>query len=115
MTDDEKQRLNELLLDMDNYDSDKQRSLLNQIPESDNSTFLIEYNPSAVSLAQGDGFTPNKDELDKLKRINTALEKRNYSRLTTSRVSSFSTHPQSNSSHVIDSEMYQGLLVTLIT
>lgn len=112
MTDEEKQRLNELLLDMDNFDNDKTRSNLAQ-PEGESATFIVEYNPNAISLAQGDGFTPNKDEMEKLKRINTALEKRNYSRLTTSRISRMSGQLFQNSNpHVIESDLYENLLGT---
>ncbi|RNA22814.1 fibrous sheath-interacting 1, partial [Brachionus plicatilis] len=104
MTEEEKQRLNEILLDMDSVDAKNSNvSQLNQ-----ENVMIVEYNPRLVVLSDGDGFKPNQDELEKLKRINTALEKRNYSRSTISRVSGIS---QSQfSSYTVDQDAYHGLL-----
>lgn len=111
MTEEEKQRLNELLLDMDNLDNQNNNTNINQLNE-DNGTLLVEYNPMLVNLADGDGFKPNQDELEKLKRINTALEKRNYSRSTNSRVSGMISQSQfNNNPHVVESDAYYGLMV----
>ena len=50
MTEDEKHRLNELMVDMDEYD--KNRLAINE--ENDESdTVVVEYNPFAVSVTQG--------------------------------------------------------------
>ncbi|CAF0747365.1 unnamed protein product [Brachionus calyciflorus] len=110
MTDEEKQRLNEILLDLDNLENnDKNKNNLGIMNGGDNSTLLVEYNPMSVNLAEGDGFTPNHDELEKLKRINTALEKRNYSRNTSSRVSGMLSQSQFSNFHVIEPESYYPL------
>ena len=113
MTEEEKQRLNEILLDMDNLENDKNNTNLNEL-NGENGTLLVEYNPMLVTLADGDGFKPNQDELEKLKRINTALEKRNYSRSTNSRVSGMISQSQFNNPHVIESDAYYGLMVNIL-
>lgn len=63
MTDEEKARLNELLLE-DNEDKNKQ----NFIKEGgeENPTYLVEYNPYSVALAEGDGFTPDRNGIIKI-------------------------------------------------
>ena len=52
MTEDEKHRLNELMVDMDEYDSNKNRLAINEESE-DHETVVVEYNPFAVTLTQG--------------------------------------------------------------
>ena len=52
MTEDEKHRLNELMIDMDEYDTNKNRLAINE-NEDENETVVVEYNPFAVSLTQG--------------------------------------------------------------
>ena len=52
MTEDEKHRLNELMVDMDEYDTNKNRLAINGDTE-DNETVVVEYNPFAVTLTQG--------------------------------------------------------------
>jgi hypothetical protein len=52
MTEDEKHRLNELMVDMDEYDTNKNRLAINEDTE-DNETVVVEYNPFAVTLTQG--------------------------------------------------------------
>ena len=122
MTDEEKQRLNELLLDTEELDNEKPKMVLNEGSE-ENPSYVVEYNPFAISLAQGDGFTPDKSELDRLKEIETKLEKRNFSRMANSgmissnRFSVLSNHTKSTLSAVysnnIESENYNTLLVIM--
>lgn len=107
MTDEEKQRLNEILLNLDNTDTRHSDMVqLNQENE-----MIVEYNPRSIELSDGDGFKPNRDELEKLSRINTALEKRNYSRNSNSRVSR--TSQSQFSSFNVEQDAYHGLLVIL--
>lgn len=105
MTDEEKQRLNEILLDMDNFDAKKS----NIVQINQDNEMIVEYNPRSIELLDGDGFKPNRDELEKLSRINTALEKRNYSRNSHSRVSG--TSQSQFSSFNVEQDAYHGLLV----
>ncbi len=118
MTDEEKQRLNELLIDLEEFDTNKQKVCLSEGGE-ENPTLIVEYNPFTVSLMQGDGFTPDKIDSERLREIDTRLEKRNFSRLTSfgndiksSAHSSFSKISKSAiSSHNVDAESYYGLTV----
>ena len=78
MTDEEKQRLNELMLDMEQFDTNSNAKMLANSNEegNDENNNLVEYNPFSVSLAQGDGFTPDKNDYERLKEIDTRLERR---------------------------------------
>jgi hypothetical protein len=141
MTEEEKQRLNELLLDIEQFDTNlkSNKRILNtineqsQIEDESNSGVnnLVEYNPFLVSLAQGDGFTPDKTDLERLKEIDSRLEKR-ISRLNSgattltvnpslngdiSRMEGFSSSLNKLSSskhstvqHNVDADSYYGLL-----
>ena len=64
MTEEEKQRLNELMLDMEEHDANNKNNKSNNLAihegNEENPTYLVEYNPYSVSLAEGDGFTPDK-------------------------------------------------------
>lgn len=115
MTQEEKQRLNELLLDADDFDKDQRG--IEQDKNTENS-YVVEYNPYAVSLAEGDGFTPEKFESDRLKQIDSVLEKRSvFTRLAsgTSRSSGLTSSllftKSTTNTHNIESDSYAGLLV----
>ena len=110
MTDAERQRLDELLLedDLNNKNNansqageidnklQQQQAVANGVVDGSvdggesNNTILVEYNPGKVSLANGDGFMHESRVADRLKEIDTRLEKRNYSRLSSSRNTEFS-------------------------
>lgn len=61
MTEEEKARLNELLLDTDETDEKNKKNNFIKEGADDNATYLVEYNPFSVSLAEGDGFTPDRN------------------------------------------------------
>lgn len=77
MTEEEKSRLNELMLELEDSDEKKNKNSL--IGEGNESTYLVEYNPNDVVLAEGDGFTPDKS--DRLREIDSKLERINLSRI----------------------------------
>jgi hypothetical protein len=115
MTEEEKSRLNEIMLDIDSFgDTNKQAAIKEGTEE--NQTIIVDYNPFAVSLLQGDGFTPEKNDLDRLKHIDSVIEKRNTSRLTShSTASGFTNSTNIKSatvtSNVVEQDMYFGLMV----
>jgi len=113
MTEEEKARLNELLLDIDEFD---QREAKTNGDISQQQTLVVEYNPFVVSVSQGDGFTPEVGVLERLKQIESELEKKTYSRLSSSsRVSGFSSlhlFPKQSinfGSNVVEPDAYYGL------
>jgi hypothetical protein len=113
MTEEEKARLNELLLDIDEFD---QREAKANGGTSQQQTVVVEYNPFVVNVAQGDGFTPEVGDLERLKQIESELEKKTYSRLSSSsRVSGlssvqlFSKHSINSGSNVVEPDVYYGL------
>jgi hypothetical protein len=115
MTEDEKSRLNEIMLDIDGFGDNKQVAIKEGSEE--NQTLIVDYNPFAVSLVQGDGFTPEKNALERLKHIDSVLEKRNSSRLTShSTASGFTNSTNLKSatvtSNVVEPDMYFGLMVS---
>ncbi len=67
MTEEEKQRLNELMLEMEDQDdkNNKSNNLTIHDGNEENPTYIVEYNPYSVSLADGDGFTPDKSGLSR--------------------------------------------------
>ena len=75
MTDEEKLRLNQLMIDLDEFEKDKDKDKKKIIEEEiqDNDTIIAEYNPQAVKLAQGDGFVPDQGESNRLKQIDFIL------------------------------------------
>lgn len=117
MTEDEKLRLNELLIDTDNIDTKSDAIENNQNQEISE---LIEYNPFAVAVVPGDGFTPNKQEGARLHEINSSLEKRlsrinsciNGSIGNSSRLGTISVMTKKSiaSTNINDTESYYGLL-----
>jgi len=112
MTDEEKARLNELLLDIDEFDQREAKA--NGNTSQHQQTVVVEYNPFVVNVVQGDGFTPDVGDLERLKQIESELEKKTYSRLSSSsRVSALSSSQlfskQSINSNVIEPEAYYGL------
>jgi hypothetical protein len=87
MTDEERQRLNELMIDMDEVAAAKKPDLTpsskSEMLESEESNssqqIVVEYNPMAVQVAQGDGFTPDPSDSHRLKQIDSVLERRTVS------------------------------------
>ncbi len=97
MTETEKQRLNELLLEIDDLNSAESNKVVAQNDEdNNNSQLIVEYNPSNIQLAQGDGFTPDKNEQERLRQIETALSNRRQN--STSINSRYSSLGSKNSS-----------------
>ncbi len=63
MTEDEKQRLNEIMLDMEEFEDVKENKNKDQFmieEKNENTNYLVEYNPYTILLAEGDGFTPDR-------------------------------------------------------
>ncbi len=60
MTEEEKARLNELLLDAEDSEEKNKKNFIKEGAD-DNATYLVEYNPFSVALAEGDGFTPDRN------------------------------------------------------
>jgi hypothetical protein len=134
MTDVEKQRLNELLLDMDEFPKGTaQPEVANSATpgqkvienEEDNSQIMVEYNPFVIQLVQGDGFTPDRNDSERLKHIDSVLERRSFS--ANSRYSSMMHNGGSKMSstsnlngsvmnqprqtvHTIEPEVYAGMM-----
>jgi hypothetical protein len=112
MTEEEKARLNELLLDIDEFE---QRETKTNGNNSQQQTVVVEYNPFVVNVAQGDGFTPEVGDMERLKQIESELEKKTCSRLSSSsRVSALSSaqmfsHKYSVNSNVIEADVYSAL------
>lgn len=120
MTDEEKQRLNELLLDMDNNFMTQSSKEETSDVGADGSLTVVDYNPYSVQLIQGEGFTPDHIESDRLRHIDTVLENRRSNLSIVSRYSSMTNnHTTSNSklsssaipNHIVDSEVYSNLTV----
>ncbi len=118
MTDLERQRLDELLIDLDKFDISQNSSQPDSI-EPETNTHIVEYNPFSVSLAPGDGFTPDEHQAAKLRDIDTRLERRmsrinsciNGSVASSSRLST-TTKKSNTTQHTIDAEVYLNLLQT---
>ena len=122
MTDEEKHRLNELMLDMEQFDtnSNSAKMLANSNEEAnDENNNLVEYNPFSVSLALGDGFTPDKNDYDRLKEIDTRLERRlsrinsctNGSISDASRSGAYSSLTKKlSTNYTVEPDLYFGLL-----
>jgi hypothetical protein len=88
MTDDEKLRLNQLMIDLDEFDQEKNNKQITSENNSleTNQTIIAEYNPHSVKLSEGDGFVPNNIEINRLKQIDLILEKANTERSSSSRI-----------------------------
>jgi hypothetical protein len=86
MTDEEKLRLNQLMIDIDEFDNKKITSDSEDSSLESNQTIIAEYNPLSVKLSEGDGFVPNSVETNRLKQIDSILEKTNTERSSSSRV-----------------------------
>jgi hypothetical protein len=89
MTQEEKNRLKELMSDVDDSNITNQNQILNSFISEENLTYLVNYNPNQVIVEQGDGFTPNREEKEKLKQIDAILENRILSRLNSNSVSHY--------------------------
>lgn len=127
MTEEEKQRLNELLIGMEEFDT-ATRSLeegknQNQPAVEQEEARLVEYNPFAVSLVPGDGFTLDKSDENRMREINTRLERRG-SRIgsclnggassigSSSRLgaaSTFTKRSSTNTAYTVEAESYYGI------
>jgi hypothetical protein len=88
MTDEEKLRLNQLMIDIDEFDQNKTDKNITGEDDSQEKdhTIIAEYNPYAVKLSEGDGFVPNNVETTRLKQIDLILEKKNTERSSSSRI-----------------------------
>jgi hypothetical protein len=86
MTAEEKKRLEELMAEIDETD-DKIDVCLQA--ENNNLTYLVNYNPSLVVVDQGDGFTPNREDLERLKHIDSIIENRIVSRANLNSINRF--------------------------
>jgi hypothetical protein len=114
MTDEEKLRLNQLMIDLDEFEKEKKKPVAEEEVEMQtNDTIIAEYNPQAVKLAQGDGFLPDQSESNRLKQIDTILERKNSDRSGSSRnfLSSFVSKSKLSSS-IFEVVAPQELLVT---
>ncbi len=116
MTDIERQRLDELLLDIDKFDANH-KSIQPDAIDPDTNTHIVEYNPFSVCLAPGDGFTPDEAEAAKLREIDTRLERRMsrlnsgaYGSVASSSRLSTTTKKSNSTQHTVDADVYLNLL-----
>jgi hypothetical protein len=114
MTEEEKKRLDELLVD---NNKDEKEFTIEYDKRTDTHDQIVDYNPLEIKLQAGDGFTPNLSEQQRLNEIDNRLESRNYSRLLTGSrnagvTSSASVYTNSNSlTQEVDPDMYRNMLV----
>ncbi len=80
MTEDEKKRLDELLVE---NDKDEKEFVVEYDKKTQTHNQIVDYNPFEIQLAPGDGFQPNMNDQQRLNEIDSRLEYRNYSRLLT--------------------------------
>ena len=117
MTEDEKKRLDELLVD---NDKDEKEFTFEYDKKTETHDQIVDYNPFEIKLQAGDGFTPNLSEQQRLNEIDNRLESRNYSRLLTGSRNAGVTSPASvytNSNSLmqeVDPELYKNVLVSLV-
>ena len=113
MTEDEKKRLNELMVENENDEKDFS---IEYDPKTQTNNQVVDYNPFEIKLAAGDGYQPSLNEQQRLHQIDSQLESRNYSRLLTgsrnSVVTIGSAYTNSNSKIIseIDAESYRSIL-----
>jgi hypothetical protein len=112
LTESEKKRLQELL---ENDTLNDKEIYIEKDELTQNINEIVHYNPSEIVLVHGEGFKPNMNELERLKEIDSKLEKRISSSLmgrNTSRLSQILSS-QRESSYSIEAESYHTLLVCL--
>lgn len=113
LTETEKKRLQELLEDDALNDKEIQ---IEKDELTQNINEIVHYNPSEIVLMPGEGFKPNMNELERLREIDSKLEKRISSSLmgrNTSRISGILSS-QRGSSFSIEAESYRSLLVCFL-
>lgn len=121
MTPEEKIRLNELMADIEESENSANGNEPKQIldtfvGENNNLTYLVNYDPSLVAIDQGEGFTPNRDEAERLKQIDTIIDTKIVSRLNARSLNQFSDSnsilqdPSSNMK-MLDSNSHIGVSV----
>jgi hypothetical protein len=95
--------------------------------EEENSQIVVEYNPYVIQLAQGDGFTPDRSDSERLKQIDSVLERRSFSvnsrysslmhnsaskMSSTTNMNSSMTKNAANMQHTIEADTYSAMLGT---
>jgi len=106
MTEDEKKRLNELLAA---NDEDQKEFTLESDANSEFSYQVVDYNPFEIKSAAGEGFTPTQNEIERLKTIDSKLERRNYSRILTGSTRTNGVSPTFSNS-AIEAESYRSIM-----
>ena len=81
MTEEEKKRLNELIADSEK--DDFRDFTFERDDKSGDQYQVVDYNPFEIASNAGEGFMPSLNEQERLKLIDSKLERRNYSRLLT--------------------------------